>query len=120
MQRGGTLALAIPSSGALRFMNDRQGAAVEVGITVRPIRIPGQEAMAFLILETRPGFPADHASLLIGDLLVGANGRRFQSLGDLEDAIETARGALQIQFHRGGIRQDRTVTIRLGHREAAA
>jgi serine protease Do len=118
--RLGHLALAIPSERALRFLNESENADVEMGVTIRPVAIPNEKGVGLLILETRPGLPADQASLLIGDLLVGANGRRFRSVSDLEHAIETASGALSIQFRRGGGRQDRTVTVRLEKRKAAA
>ena len=38
-----------------------------------------------IVLEVIPDSPADRASLLQGDILVGACGKRFQSVQDLGD-----------------------------------
>ena len=61
---------------------------------------PCREGM--LVLEVEPGSPAARSSLLIGDLLVGADGRDFRSLDDLGQAIQAAQGGvLRLQFLRG-------------------
>ena len=120
MGQGGNLALSIPIASAVRFLSEVDGTGSEVGMTVRPVKIANENAIGFLILETQPGWPADNASLLIGDLLIGANGRGFRSLSDLEDTVAGAKGALSLQFRRGGGRQDRTATIVPRLRSAAA
>ena len=117
---GANLALAIPSARVVRFVSE-SGQGGEVGMTVRPVRIEKENALGFLILETQPGLPAQQASLLMGDLIVGVNERRFQTLSDLEEAIAEAPNVLALQFRRGGGRQDRTATLVLkGRRTAAA
>lgn len=122
MGAGGNLALAIPIAAVEQFLNTSDNARVTLGVTVRPVSVPYERAPGFLILETLPGQPADNASLLIGDLLIGVNGRRFQNFSDLEDAIEAAAdGRLSVQFRRGAGLQERTVTIQLeNNRQAAA
>jgi serine protease Do len=100
----GGLALAVPSNSITRFL--RRGAqGIGLGVVVRPV------PQGILVLEVVPGSPAERSSLLIGDLLVGVNGRSLRSLDELGEAIQGAQGGvLKLQFLRG----DRAV-----HREAA-
>jgi serine protease Do len=116
------LALAIPIASALQFVSEPKTARIGLGITVRPVSVPGERTLGFLILETTPDHPADRASLLMGDLLIGANGRRFRRFSDLQQAIDSvqAGGLLSLQFRRGGALNERTVTIQLDQRRAAA
>ena len=114
------LALAIPSASVLDFLNGAIDSGVTVGITVTPVPLPAERGFGFLILETQQGLAADQASLLIGDLLIGANGRRFRRYYELEEAIESASDCLSLQFRRGGASNDRTVTLQLNRRRATA
>jgi serine protease Do len=100
----GGLALAVPSNSVTQFL--RRGAeGIGLGVVVQPVR------EGVLVLEVQPGSPAARSSLMIGDLLIGANGRRFQSIEDLGEAIQASQGGvLRLEFLRG----DRAV-----HREAA-
>jgi S1-C subfamily serine protease len=67
-----------------------------------------------MILELVEGSAAEHASLLPGDVLVAADGRRFHSVDDLQASIESADGALlHLDFYRGGQDKLRQVTVRL-------
>lgn len=114
------LALAIPSASVLDFLDGAIDSGLTVGITVTPVPLPAERGFGFLILETRQGLAADQASLLIGDLLIGANGRRFRRYYELEEAIESASDCLSLQFRRGGASNDRTVTLQLNRRRATA
>lgn len=116
----GSLALAIPSSTVLDFLNGSVDSAVTVGITVTPVALSRERALGFLILETQPGFAADRASLLIGDLLIGASGQRFRKHYDLEQAIESASDRLSLQFRRGAAPNDRSVTLQLNRQRVTA
>jgi len=110
----GGLALAIPSEAVVRFL--RNGSRPVLGISVRDV------PEGLLILEVNRNSTAERASLRIGDLLVGANGRRFESAADLSDALEDAAGsALKLQFRRGGQRAEREVAVVVtrARREAA-
>jgi serine protease Do len=120
---GRNLALAIPVAAVRQFLSRSDNEGATLGVIVRPVSIPSERAPGFLILETTPGAPAEKASLLIGDLLIGVNGLRFLNFSDLEHAIETAvDGRLTLQFRRGGRSQERSVTIQLNvpTRRAAA
>jgi serine protease Do len=121
MIAAGGLALAVPSNAVSEFL--RRGASrPTLGVTVRPVQLDRQRHVALLVLEVAPVGPAATASILIGDLLLGANGRGFQSVEDLADAIDAAAGGLlTLQFIRGEPRREREVAVRLeaGSAEAA-
>lgn len=114
---GGGLGLAVPSRAVDRLLTE--AAPVELGVTVRPARIPGPDrGIALLVLGVVAGSPADYASLRTGDLLIGADGRRFASVDDLRESLEGPGRLVTIQFLRGGQRADaapvpREVTVRL-------
>jgi serine protease Do len=117
----GNLALAIPIAAALRFLHGHDAAQGVLGVTVRPVQLPNERALGFLILETTTNEAADRASLMIGDVLMGAEGRTFARLADLQEALHNARdGRVSLQFRRGGSSRQRTVVIQLNSRRAAA
>jgi S1-C subfamily serine protease len=75
---------------------------------VRPI------PAGLIVLEVVPQSPAERASLLQGDILVGAFGKRFQSIKDLGTAIDISRGGiLELQFRRGTSQNIRTVAAKM-------
>ena len=109
------IALAIPVSEAAEFM--KQGAAPRLGVTVR------ETPAGLLLLDVEANGAAERASLLLGDVLVAANGTRLASSADLSDAIAESFGsALTLRFYRGDRSREREVTVQLGTRatEAAA
>ncbi|PYU19899.1 MAG: hypothetical protein DMG30_22870 [Acidobacteria bacterium] len=68
-----------------------------------------------MILELAPESAASRASLLPGDILVGAGGRFFSAFEDLEEALEANSGrVLRLQFLRADPSKIRTVAVRLG------
>jgi S1-C subfamily serine protease len=73
-----------------------------------------------LILDIEPGSAADTASLRIGDILVGAQGRPLESPDSLGDAIDSADGPLALQFLRGSRSAVRETVARLEQRAEAA
>ncbi len=120
MIAGGGLALAVPSNAVAEFL--RRGATrPALGITVRPVPLDDHGAAALVVLEVAPNGPAAAASILLGDLLLGANGKRFRSVDDLADAIDaSAGGVLVLQFARGDHRKQREVVVPLEARSAEA
>jgi serine protease Do len=113
-----SLALAVPVSTVLSFING--GADSTLGITGPPVRAE-RGALGFLVLEISPGGAADRASILPGDMLTGANGSPFRSVGDLARALASAQeGRLTLQFRRGGAPRERTVTVQLVTRHILA
>jgi serine protease Do len=104
----GGLALAIPSERVVRFLE--QGSRPTLGIAIRPV----EEGL--LVLQVNPNSPAERASLMIGDLLLGL------SQDDLSEAIGEAAGSvLKLRFRRGGRRIQREVSVAVpGPRREAA
>jgi serine protease Do len=112
----GHLALAIPSN-AVRQLLAAGASDGWLGVSVHPVRVPRRDGQRFglVLLEVEPGSPAAQASLLPGDILLGADDRAFASLEDLAQAIE-GRGSrvLRLEFLRGDYARDRRVTVQLG------
>lgn len=119
----GGVGLAVPSNTVAEFL--KRGATPSLGVVVRPVAPPAASdngrALGLLLLEVSPHGAAAAASLMIGDLLTGANGRPFCAVDDLSDALEAARsGLLSLQFTRGGRPAQREVTVRLIVQNASA
>jgi S1-C subfamily serine protease len=67
-----------------------------------------------VVLEVVPGSPADLGSLLQGDILVGAAGKSFRSVQDLQIVMQASQEAiLDVHFRRGVSENIRTVAIRM-------
>jgi len=111
----GGLALAIPSRSVEHFLARPAGGESFLGVTARPVALSRNAGrIGFLILEIAPGSPAARASLLPGDLLVGASGRPFRSADDLENALHSSPGEpLEIEFRRGDNDQIRKVVTQV-------
>jgi serine protease Do len=116
---GGGLAFAIPSRSVTQFLSAQAKADSGLGVVVRPVlaahseQSPTQQ-LGLIVLEVIPHSPADCASLLQGDILVGARGKRFQSIQDLEIAIHASSGGiLELQFRRGASANIRTVVVQM-------
>jgi serine protease Do len=109
----GGLALAVPSNAVERFL--RLGRRPQLGVALQPvvatvadIRLPG-----LLIVGIDDGSAAETSGLFIGDILVGANGRSFEHLDDLGDALADAgAGAtLNLDIVRAGRRLSSAVAL---------
>lgn len=115
----GGLALAIPSDTVLNFL--KRGSRPALGVVVRPV-VDSASGTGLLVLEVTSNSPAENASLLIGDLLIGANGRNLESVDDLAGEIDESAGAiLRLRILRGDHRWEREVSVPLSgqQREAA-
>ncbi|HJY86121.1 MAG TPA: trypsin-like peptidase domain-containing protein [Candidatus Acidoferrales bacterium] len=121
----GGLALAIPSNAVAQFITAGPS-DIWLGVTLRPVRLPRDDGSTFglLVLEVEPGSPAASASLLPGDILLGADSQAFRSLEDLAQSLEaTGRsgpGLLRLDFLRGSPSNVRRVTVRIGSRSVVA
>ena len=104
----GGLAYAIPSQSVMQFLGGQTQSDHGLGVVVRPVKA------GLIVLEVIPHSPADRASLLQGDILVGAFGKRFQAVQDLGFAIHNSRGGiLELQFRRGASANIRTVAVQM-------
>lgn len=112
---GGGLAFAVPSRAVARFLSAPTEDDIGLGVVVRPVlvsRSPSQ--LGLIVLEVAVQSPAHRASLLQGDILLGAGGKRFDTVQDLESAIQASRGnILELQFRRGPTDSIRTVAVQM-------
>jgi serine protease Do len=112
----GGRALAIPSNTVNAFLESGATAAW-LGVSVCPAWIPssGKKLFGLVILDVQEGSPAANASLLPGDILLGAEDRRFADLGDLRHVLEgPGFRRARFEFLRGDYRHIRWVTVLLG------
>jgi len=112
----GRLGLAIPSNAVRDFLAGGPRSAW-LGVAVHPVRLPRVHGRAFgvVLLEVEPGSPAALASLMVGDILLGTEEKRFQSIDDLASAIDgQGHRLLRFEFLRGHYSRLRRVTVRLG------
>jgi serine protease Do len=111
----GGIALAVPSATVGDFV--RNGVGPRLGVTVRSVRLHRRNDIGLLILSVDQGSPAEQASLLIGDLLIGTDKTRFTNTGDLVDAIaDVGSGGLKLLFLRGDRAHEREVVVSLAGR----
>jgi serine protease Do len=112
----GRLALAIPSNAVHQFLFAGPRAAW-LGVTLDPVRVPraNDHTFGLVILEVEPGSPAARASLLPGDILLGAEENPFHSTRDLARSLE-GRGErpLRLEFLRGDYGRVRRVAVEIG------
>jgi serine protease Do len=101
------LALAVPSNAVERFLSGPHKRPY-LGVTLQPVRVPlsNQRVFGLLVLEVEPGSLAEKAGLLAGDVLIGAGGQSFKTLGDLAVALSTTGfgAVLLLDLVRGGQR----------------
>ena len=117
----GRLGLAVPSNEVKRLLSDQPAQPLGVTIKPVPVSVEGRERLGLMVFEVLPDSAASRASLLPGDILVGAEARFFSALEDLEDALEANRdGVLRLQFLRADPSKVRTVAVRLGMSKSVA
>lgn len=119
----GRLALAIPSNAVREFLSVGPANAW-LGVTVHPAKIPrpGDAGKVFglVVLEVEPGSPADSASLLPGDILLGTQEKAFQAVEDLAAALQGGNPrVLRVEFLRGDYAKIRRVAVQLGTSQPA-
>ncbi len=92
-----------------------------LGISSQPVRLPGnvpevngaQPRVGLLLMRVEPGSPADRAGLIIGDILVGMNGRLIEDADDLQAALgpDKVGQAQTVQVIRGGELRELQVVV---------
>ncbi|MBD2099897.1 S1C family serine protease [Leptolyngbya sp. FACHB-261] len=112
------LALAVPSTVVEQFLSElRSGNRLTLGIQALPVQVSsGRKASwGLLILAISPGSATAAADLLIGDVLLGVEGRRFSSPNDLVKILRSTSldTSLRVELARAG--QTRTHTIHPAH-----
>jgi len=99
----GRLGLAVPTN-ALRHLLTRAKRTPRLGITVHPatVSLHGRECMGLVIMSIGRGSPAELASLMVGDILIGVDGDVLRGLEDLDVALaDSQERVLRVQFLRG-------------------
>jgi len=114
--------LAVPTNAVSRLLRG-EGSHTPLGIVTRPVQITarGKAQLGLMILEIIKNSAAEAASLMLGDIVTGADGRTLDSIEDLERVLEgTGERVVRLQFLRGDRANVRTVAIRLGLQSVAA
>jgi len=119
----GRLALAVPSNAVRDFLTAGPAGAW-LGVTLHVTHVPQPAGAAkrfgLLILEVEPGSPADMASLLPGDILLGTEEKGFKAIEDLAGALQGAGPrVLRVEFLRGDYTRIRRVAVQLGSQSQA-
>lgn len=100
----GGLALAVPSNEVERFL--KGGSRPYFGVTLRPVQVllENKRILGLLVLEVAAGSHAMAAGLMLGDVLIGACGQRFNTPDDLVNVLENAEPgeSLPLEFLRKG------------------
>jgi serine protease Do len=114
----GGLALAIPSNAVRDFLSAGPASAW-LGVTVHPAHIPrsagASKTFGLVVLEVEAGSPADSASLMPGDILLGTEEKPFSAIEDLAGALQgTSPRVLRVEFLRGDYARTRRVSVQLG------
>jgi serine protease Do len=114
----GGLALAIPSNAVRDFLSSGPANAW-LGVTLHPTLVPrssGEDkTFGLVVLEVQPGSPADLASLMSGDILLGTDEQSFTAIEDLAATLQggTPR-VLHVEFLRGDYKKIRRVAVQIG------
>jgi serine protease Do len=114
--------LAVPSNGVSRLLERGAGRA-ELGVVVRPVQVTvqGKECVGLMIVEIIKSSAAEMASLMLGDILIGVEGRSLDSIEDFERALAgVGERVVRLQFLRGDRATIRTVAARIGLPSTAA
>jgi S1-C subfamily serine protease len=120
--------ITIPSSTVLRVAEEIAAtghvAKPYVGLVMQPVEIPEslqkkagvENGVGLLVMHVESAGPADQAGVLLGDLLVGMDGRAFGELEDLSDTLRKKGAGQEVQTSliRGG--QNLQLTIKIGTR----
>jgi serine protease Do len=111
---GGGFYLALPADAAMRSSVERLATGEEIerprlGVAIAPswlaqrmraaVGLPPREGL--LIREVEPDGHASAAGILVGDLILAASGRPTREPEDLEEAIMSAAGTLDLRLVRG-------------------
>ena len=88
---------------------------------MQPVRLPDnlrsslqrQEKTAAMVLEVEPNGPADQAGVVIGDILMGMNGKAVMRLEDVQAHLhgEQIGKTIRAGFLRGGVKREVEIVV---------
>jgi S1-C subfamily serine protease len=93
-----------------------------VGLGSLPVRLPAKAAQAsgqdaaLLVIAVQPDGPADQGGVLLGDALLGVDGRALAQVEDLLEALTEERIGAELRFRVLRAGEVREVGIRAGTR----
>jgi serine protease Do len=112
----GGLALAVPINTARAWASSGAAPDAErprLGVGVRAVHLPGParrvagQRRGLLVASVDPAGPGGRSGVIVGDVLLGADGRRFDDGRALLEAVEGASGSpgstLNLRLLRGGV-----------------
>lgn len=84
-----------------------------LGVTLEAVVVPEQQASSFglMVIELESGAPAHLSGVMVGDVIMGLNGKRLNSAEQLSDAIAAGSGELRLELLRAGRRQHCEVVL---------
>ncbi|HXW76523.1 MAG TPA: PDZ domain-containing protein, partial [Candidatus Eremiobacteraceae bacterium] len=100
------LAIAVSAQVVRRFLASPD-ARPHLGIVTRAVEVPvmGERRGGMLVLETQAAGAAERAGVMAGDVVIGVEGRLFESPSDLGDEVDAAAigAALRLDVVRAGL-----------------
>lgn len=110
----GGLGLAVPSNAVQRFLG-YAGRRPQLGVIMQPVLVPlsGRRIGGMLVLEVTPNSAAEAAGVMVGDIVLGIEGRALTGSRDISEALDGMQGGglLSLDLLRGGRHESRRVTI---------
>jgi S1-C subfamily serine protease len=92
-----------------------------LGVGLQLVRLPDsllgslqrQEKTAAMVLEVQPNGPADEAGVVIGDILIGMNGKAVMRLEDVQAHLheEQIGKTIRAEFLRGGVKREAEIVV---------
>ena len=75
-----------------------------LGVTLEAVIVPKQQPPSFglMVIELEPGAAAHLSGVMVGDVILGVDGKRLNSAEHLSDAIAAASGGLRLELLRAG------------------
>src|SRR5918995_284135 len=103
----GRLALSIPSNAASAWLAGERRRRPRLGVRLLPVELPaslrGSEGpeTGLLVTALEAGSPAEKAGMLVGDVLLGTEGR-YDDTESLLEALARAGDSVRLRLVRGG------------------
>jgi serine protease Do len=128
MIMGGDLSVAIPSSVVSTWIAQLPQARITLGIQIQPTELPtaireelaNGQTLGLLVVGIMKGGLAEHASLLVGDVLIDIENKALSEATTLRTVLAQSgsKETVHVRVLRGGVIQEIDVTVNT--REQAA